>query len=224
MFDAKAVQGAIDALAEGDGAKALEILKALLTAAATGGAAPPPSDGPVAENAEPTPEQKEYAALARSLMSLSNTSTVGAVETWVKELAAARVALDADRAALESSERVSLVTKLVALKAETPATAWARDAAGNLPADGAARLPCKRLAAESLESLRERVAALSPTVPVTPNPRVPVTPVVEDGQIVKTARGEVQLSASEVRNCQSAGAKLEDYALNKMARESARKR
>lgn len=183
MFTAKEVDGAIEALAGGDGAAALEILKRLLVAAAAGdeaaadpAAASTDGGGTTTESAQPPAEDEETMAakaLARSVMTLSNTTTAGAADTWIKKLAAERASLDADRAALEHSERVSLVTELIALRAETPAFAWERDAAGNVP-EGAARKPCKRLSAEPIADLRERVKALRPAgavLPVTPAPR-----------------------------------------------------
>ena len=56
--------------------------------------------------------------------------------------------LRAEQNARETAERRSLVTELVALNAETPATAWSNGA------------PVARLAAEPLPELRSRVAAL----------------------------------------------------------------
>lgn len=56
--------------------------------------------------------------------------------------------LRADQTTRESAERRSLVTELVSLGAETPATAWSKDA------------PVARLTAEPLDDLRSRVAAL----------------------------------------------------------------
>ena len=171
MFTAKEVEGAIEAMASGDGTAALEILKRLLVAAATtgsypGGAPPPAADMPTEESAETPPDEETVAAkaLARVLMTLSRTESCGAVETWVKQLAADRAKVDADRAALEADERRALVTELVTLRAETPATAWERDAEGNVP-EGDKRKPCARLMSESLESIRERVAALRPAQP-----------------------------------------------------------
>lgn len=56
--------------------------------------------------------------------------------------------LRAERDARQAAERRSLVTALVELGAETPATAWEKDA------------PSPRLASEPLDSLRSRVTAL----------------------------------------------------------------
>lgn len=199
MFTAKEVDGAIEALAGGDGAAALEILKRLLVAAAAGDyAAPDPAaastdgGGTTTESAQTPVEDEETMAakaLARSVMTLSNTTTAGAADTWIRKLAADRAALDGDRAALEHSERVALVTELITLRAETPAFAWERDAAGNVP-EGAARKPCKRLSAEPLADLRERVKALRPAGAVLP--------VVVPARGVASAR---KLSKDELAYC-----------------------
>ena len=164
MFDAKTVQAAIDALAGGDGNAALDILKALLTAAASGGAMPAGAE-PTAESAAVAEEQKAFAALARDLMTLSASATPGDVAQWARTIKAQADALAADRAALEAGERLSLVAALVTLKAETPATAWARDAAGNIP-EGDARKPVKRLADEPIAELRDRVKQMRASAPV----------------------------------------------------------
>lgn len=237
-MDLKTIQAALDALLAGDNEACAEILKNVIAQAAagnTGGAAPPAGTTPTTENAEPPPvapgedeETKAARALARELMTLSRTDSCGAVEKWVKELAAARVKLDADRDALEASERRSLVTELVTLKAETPGTAWERDAAGNIPT-GDARKPVKRLASESLESLRERVAALKPTAPPRRGEiKPPIVKTASDDadeadRVIKTPHGEVTVSAREVKNCAAQKVKIEDYAANKAIREAARR-
>lgn len=69
--------------------------------------------------------------------------------------------LRADRVSRETAERRSLVTALVELGAETPATAWKDNA------------PTARLASEPLSDMRERVAALrlrKPAAGYTPPP------------------------------------------------------
>jgi ClpP class serine protease len=70
----------------------------------------------------------------------------------------------AERAAREATELRALVTDLVALGAETPATAWAKGA------------PVPRLAAEGLVPLRARVAALRGARPAAVTPGAAVTP------------------------------------------------
>jgi ClpP class serine protease len=73
-------------------------------------------------------------------------------------------ALRADKAKREGVELRGLVTDLVALNAETPATAWI---------DGA---PAPRLAAEGLASLRARVDALRAVRSANPVASAPVAP------------------------------------------------
>ncbi len=167
-MDLKTIQAALDALLAGDSEACAEVLKNMIAQAAAGAAAAPAAEGSVTTEAAEVPAEDEETlaakALSRSIMTLSSTTTAGAAEAWVKKLATERAAIDADRAALEHSERVSLVTELVTLRAETPGTAWERDASGNVP-EGDARKPCKRLLSESLPELRTRVAALRPAQP-----------------------------------------------------------
>jgi ClpP class serine protease len=77
-------------------------------------------------------------------------------EADAAELAAFR----ADKAARETAERRDLITQLVSLGAETPATAFANGA------------PVARLASEPLADMRTRVAALSAGKPVALTPPV----------------------------------------------------
>lgn len=74
----------------------------------------------------------------------------------------ARLALlDAERATRETAERRALITELVALGAEIPATAWVNDA------------PAPRLASEPLADLKVRVAALRAAKPASAEIRPP---------------------------------------------------
>jgi len=104
-------------------------------------------------------------AASRVLVRLTGRKEIGEamseVETWRKshlELEEGRTKLATERTTLESSERRRLVGELVKLKAETPATAWAKDKDG-IP-DG--KTPIARLASEPIAELRARVDALSP--------------------------------------------------------------
>jgi hypothetical protein len=101
--------------------------------------------------------------------------------------------LDDDRAALEGAQRVELVTELVKLGFETPATAWKKDAAG-----AATRVPCARLSSEPIAELRERVTALRATKKGAP-PEPPTTP---DGDISTLTPAE--LSACKTANLEPA--------------------
>ena len=145
--------------------------------------------------------------------------TVAEIEAWRAshvELEEGRAKLARDRASLEGSERRRLVGDLVKLGAEIPATAWADDDATK-PAEPWASMP--------IVQLRDRVAKLSkakgvPVVRAVPSP----APVADQrgGQVVKVGDETVQLSAYEVAACKDAGAKVEDYAANKLIRTRAR--
>ena len=142
-----------------------------------------PDEAPVEEAVDPEAPAKEdleedekageaMAATAR-LLRLSGRSTLSAslddVATWKAafvELEASRAKLRAEQEKLEAGERRTLVAELVKLGVELPAMAWADDKAAK---------PSKRLAAEPLQELRERVATWraakggkSPAGPATP--------------------------------------------------------
>jgi hypothetical protein len=72
--------------------------------------------------------------------------------------------------------------------------------------------------------MRARVSALRVLSSASPKPapgaRPPVT--AGEGRIVKTSRGEVLLSASEIKNCEALSANVETYAENKAIRDAAR--
>jgi hypothetical protein len=104
---------------------------------------------------------KALVVLSRKLLSASGASDLaGAVQMFSTALA--------DIRAVRATELRSLVTELVQLEAETPATAWANNA------------PVPRLANEGLESLRARVAALR-TVKGVSTPAAPPAPSDTDG-------------------------------------------
>lgn len=161
------IKAAIKAMKEGDGDSALAVLEAMLVAAASGEEAAPPAEEAAPEMsaeavetpAEDEEEKKEPMAAAASILRLTGKSThveaLSEVEAWREshiKLEAERSKLATERAVLESSERRRLVSELVKLGAEIPATAWADDKATK---------PCKRLASEPLAELRDRVRALS---------------------------------------------------------------
>lgn len=156
MFTPEQVKAAIDALAGGDGAAALEILQALLTAAASGGeagaeGAPPAAAGATAGNADVPPEMQ---ALARGVIELFG-GDAGSALVAVKALKS-----DADKRAndskvLEGAERRTLVGALVELGVESPGTAWEDPDAGDTKV-----VPVERLAKEDLAGLRKRVAIM----------------------------------------------------------------
>lgn len=112
-------------------------------------------NAPIAPDAAQTDAAPEAALPVPVDVDLSALAALTAVER--AELEAFR----AERAERETAERRSLVTALVAIGAETPATAWFNDA------------PTARLSAEPLDDLRSRVAALRTAKPAaghTPPP------------------------------------------------------
>lgn len=218
-MDPALVKAAFDALIAEDAAAALEILKKLLETTVTGEPAAEPEAAPenAAEDAPAEEPKDEMLAASRALVSLVGAASPGEAVSKVRELVAAAERVAADRAALEASERRGLVTKLVALGVETPATAWVDPAA-----EGDKRQPKKRLADEPIAEMRERVIALGKArTNANARPAVAAT-AGESDRVIKTSRGEVSLSAREIKNCESQGVKLESYAENKAIREAAR--
>lgn len=142
----------------------------------------PAEEAPAAEEkpAEEKPvEEEEVKAASQRLCRLSGRGNVAdalaEVEVWKAShlaMEADRVKLAKEREALEASERRRLVAELVKLGAETPATAWSSDRADK---------PCKRLAAEPLGELRERVQLLS-AARVAPAPKSPSGPLSDSEQ------------------------------------------
>ena len=149
---------------------------------------------------------------------LDARASLGEVVKVVEVLCAARDAAAAEAQALEQTSRVELTGELVKLGYELPATAWDGD-----PKD---RKPAKHLASMPIDALRSRVVALR-AAPRVEQPKPPAGGPSGGGgtgdRAITTAHGVVTLSASEIKNCESVGAKLEDYAANKAIREAARK-
>ena len=192
-MDPAKLKAAIDALKNEDGKAALALLEEMLVGNAAEESGEPPED----PSAAPDPATAEAAdpVVAAKLTRTLGVETVAEAFTELGVLLAERAALAADRAALESTERVDLIASLVKLGAELPALAWA---------DPAKRVPSTRLAAESLSSLRERVAAHR-------GARKPIVtpPVTGDGEAVAS------LTPSELAACKRAGVSPADYVARK---------
>lgn len=105
----------------------------------------PAAEAPPEPAPEPAPEVQPEPAPAVDVASELRSITGAADDAGA--LARVRSLVQAAQAA-EAAERRSLITSLVELGAETPATAWSNNA------------PVARLASESLADLRSRVAAL----------------------------------------------------------------
>lgn len=170
MLPTDLVMQAIDALANGDGDAAIDILKQVLAASA--GGAPPVEEAPPAEEAPPegeplaedAPEEEdEQAAATARLCALTGTTTLPAAEAVLASWRTSHLSLEAnrektaaDRAALDLEEYRKLTNTLVQLGIEYPATAWELSDKG-VPST----TPCKRLLSEPLVALRARVSVLS---------------------------------------------------------------
>jgi len=90
----------------------------------------------------------------------------------------------AEASALELGEYIALTAQLVSLRVEDPATAWEKNEDGTPNA----RKPCKRLMAEPLSELRDRVSVLAasrgkkngaPLPPAAPAPGAGPTSLTE---------------------------------------------
>lgn len=121
----------------------------------------------VAPPAEPVPEDVPAAmAVIMSETAQANPhDAVSEIKLWKQShltLEAETAKLSESRKVLESSERRGLVSSLVKLGAELPATAWA---------DQAGTEPVKRLADEPIDELRARVAKLQAAKPAASDPK-----------------------------------------------------
>lgn len=159
-MDPAKVKAALDALINGDTEACASILKDMIAVAAGGGEETPPAAdagaalGDAADEPKPGDEQK--AALA-ALTALTGKASAGEAVAFLSKAIDRLAKVEAREAALELSSRRELVADLVKLGAETPATAWEGKAED--------RNPCKRLSAEPIDDLRERVEALSKANP-----------------------------------------------------------
>lgn len=220
MMTPEQLKKIIALLKEEDGEGALKLLEELASGAPADDGAPPDptaasSDPPVA----PNPEEQAMAALSRDVVAKLGAKSAGEAATRFAEILSAHAETEKRARDLEASERRGLVADLVKIGAETPATAWQ-----NVDAEGDARSPVKRLADEPIAELRSRVKALTAARPATRGVRtVPHVEITEGDRVVKTAKGDVTVSAREIKNCKEKGVEVETYALNKAVRESARR-
>ena len=164
------VKKALDALTSGDSDAAMAILQELIASAAAGeepsapaedgeALADPPADEP--EESEEIEERDAPAATpgCPTPVIQHDMPTREEIATWRAshiELEKRTAALEAERKRLEDADRSKLVTELIRLGAETPATARTN---GKLVA---------RLANEPIASIKLRVAALAKARPAAP--------------------------------------------------------
>lgn len=162
-MDPDQVKAAIDALKNNDAAAALTILEALIVSAAGGGGSIPPPADPLAQMSDP-PKPEEAVAALTSLRMLSGHVNLGEAIALVTKWKSDTDVTATQAAALELSSRIGLVSSLVKLGVETPATAWEGDPTALKPKGFLATMP--------ITDLRARVTALSGAKPTVLKPPV----------------------------------------------------
>lgn len=183
-------------------------------------AAEAPADvAPMAD--KPVDEEKPAEAMAATsrLMRLTGKSSIVDAVAQVEifrashlELETERQALATERKTLEAAERRKLCAELVTLAGRAPAEVWADDSA-TAPKGYLAAMPLADLRAMHADAVKSSAKA----------PRIAApkgAPVAAGAKEFATPDGVVTLSASELKACAEAGAKVEDYAANKAARKA----
>lgn len=178
-MDPKLVSAAIDAIEAGDTAKALDLLKQLVVAAAGGEAADQAEDQtpgdpmaaaelppPAPSSGEPKPKGDMPMMPGKQSLEVEALAAIRGLRAVQSSLQAELSSLTAEKSARDLTERKGLVAELVALGAETPATAWANADKGEL---------APRLLSEDLAGLRDRVGALRAAAPMRGPVRPPAT-------------------------------------------------
>lgn len=171
--DRESMRAALAALDAGDATTAQSALRAALESPEEETPADEDEDDDDEAPAEPTDE--EYTRARDGVIALAGdgvTDVYGALRTLSVRAFAATGAVDiaaaaqfvsgviAERTQRQADERRALITELVTMKAETPATAWSGNA------------PVPRLADEPLDALRTRVTALRAARPAEVTPPV----------------------------------------------------
>jgi phage I-like protein len=214
MLDASLISKALEAIAAGDEAGAMDILKSIVAAAAGGGEEKPAEEKPAedtptaaAEGAPVEEEEKPEEVMAASarLMRLSGkTSIVDAiaeVEVWRTshlKLETETQKLAAERKVLEDAERRKLCVELVSLAGRAPATVWADDKS-SAPKAYLAAMPIADLRAMHADAIKASGGKPSAVKP----------PVV--------AADSHGLSARELAMCSEMKIDPKDYAARKAA-------
>lgn len=164
-MDPELMKKALEVWKSEDPKAALELIGKLVESATGAGGEPDPVPPPEASTADTTdpkkPDEMLAAVQAATALVKQTTDALKALKDEVK-------VLTDEHAAADAVERASLVGKLVELRAESPATAYADDAKTELK---------PRLANEPIAELRARVAELAKSAPAT-TLKQPTTPVV----------------------------------------------
>jgi phage I-like protein len=197
--DPEKVKAALEALKNGDGAAALAMLEELIASAA---APPPPDDALNADVPSPDDSVEEPPA-AQAAIAASVNAAVASLTAQIATLSSQVNALSSDRKTRELEERRGLIGQLIKLGVETPALAWQGDATK--------RVPVARLSAESIESLRGRVAAFGGKPRVAsfdPPEREDIAP---DENGIDVSAEVARLSAQTLATLKKNGEKPDDY-------------
>lgn len=221
MLTPEMVKKILDTIAADDGKAAIALLGEVVAAEAAGGAAEAaePDNAPGAAGADPLAASADP---AKPNPADPNAKALAEVRKELDELKALTTRVNASALESELTERRGLVADLVKLGVELPGHAWLERTKETDPLT-----PCKRLSDEPIAGLRARVAELRTARGLAPV-RAHEAPIpsasadVDGGRTFTTAHGVVKVSASEIKNCEAAGAKLEAYAENKAIREAAR--
>lgn len=169
-------------------------------------AAPATAPEPSAEPAPAPPAESppEEGIAVRSITAMTGQEDLSAsldqIKTWREAFLkqeAQEAKNEADRKALETVERRSLVVKLVKLGAEVPATAWS---------DSTGKEPCLRLASEPIGDLRARVETLSKAKPEVRN------------ELKQPAAAAFELSKRQLALCTELNVNPQEYAAFMSAR------
>lgn len=221
MLDAALISKALEAIAAGDEAGALDLLKTIVAAAAGGEsdtAAEDAVDGGADDATEtqqmaadpaapPKPEEEKPAEMAAALSAVASLSgksslvaSVADIRTWHAShvaLAAERDALAKREAILEGAERRKLCTELVTLGGRPPAQVWASPDAGSPPKPYLAKMPIADLREMHADAVKAsgRPAAIKP-----PPAAESATPGDVD---FTTPHGVQRLSARQIAECKS---------------------
>lgn len=172
-------------------------------------------------------EAPEEQQAAQTILRLTGSATLAAFATElpahlkaVEKAHAIEAEAMLEKGRVVAEQRRGLIVQLIELGAETPATAWEKDSDGR----PVATQPVKRLADESIESMRERVAALQSTRAPRGNLQAPSSSSAESYQWAAGERERLVQSLARRGLSESAiGSKIAEYVATRSAIAARRK-
>jgi len=232
MLSAETIKEALDALIAGDEKKCMDLLKGIVTEAASGEPASeePPAEEPAAALAEaPAPPEEdkpeEVAAALSAVASLSGKASIVASVADIRTWHASHVALSAERqklaereAVLEGAERRKLCVELVSLGGRAPSTVWADDKC-SAPKPYLAAMPIADLRAMHADALK---ANKTPAAPAPPAPAAAAAPPASTAgsKFFDVDGKQIELSARELKICEESKCEPQTFAMLKARRAS----